>query len=87
MNNFIGKSNILTSIRPIHPKRLHLLSKGTKGSSEYYKTLLLQKSNDDKLRHKWETLLNNEVTEKNVAKMSPHLFQNYTGQLFNLASI
>ena len=65
MNNFIGKSNILTNIRPIHPKTLHLLSKGTKGLHEYYKTLLLQKSfNDDKLRRKWETLLNIEVTEK-----------------------
>ena len=65
MNNFIGKSDISTSIRPIHPETLYLLSKGTKGSREYYKTLLLQKSyNDNKLRHKWETLLNITVTEK-----------------------
>ena len=65
VNNFIGKSNMLTNIRPNHVKTLHLLSKGTKGSCEHYKTLLLQKSyNDVKLRHKWETLLNIEVTEK-----------------------
>ena len=41
VNNFIGKSDISTSIRPIHPETLYLLSKGTKGSREYYKTLLL----------------------------------------------
>ena len=65
MNNFIGKSDISTSIRPIYPKTLYLLSKGKKGSREYYKTLLLQKPfNDDKLRHKWETLLNVKVTGK-----------------------
>ena len=54
--------NTLSSAKPIYPTTIQLLSKGTKGSREYYKNTLLQKSfNDNKLRYKWETISNTEI--------------------------
>ena len=50
VNSFIGKSDTSINARPIHPVTLYLLSKGTKGSREFYKILLSQNFfNDDKL--------------------------------------
>ena len=64
VNNFLGKSDTSINEKPIYPITLYLLSKGIKGSREFYKILLSQKCfNDDKLRHKWERSLNIEITK------------------------
>ena len=76
VNSFLGKSDTSINERPIYPVTLYLLSKGIKGSREFYKILLSEKCfNDDKLRHKWKRSLNIEITKKtHVGKKLPRLF-------------